>query len=108
MNKTNSLILSYLARAIADHVNNIALKHENGEFLPEITYKNPHLHKRKDELLNLYCDLIIDAGEIFRNYNCNKETKVKLSNWIKTLKASKKLENNLFFDSHFVEIGENH
>ena len=86
----------------------MALKHEDGEFLPEITSRNPHLHKRKSELLNLYCDLIIDAGEIFRSYKCKKEAGTKLKGWVKNLKTSKTLENGLFFDSLLIEIGENH
>lgn len=103
----NSFV-TYLAKTGSKLINDIALKHEGGEFLPEITLKNPHLHKRKQELLKSYCDLLIGISDIFRAYEtCKKEAKIELRKWSKTLKFNKSLEIKLYFDS-FIEGGGDH
>lgn len=99
---------TYLTKTGSKLINDMALKHEDGEFLPEITLKNPHLHKRKQELLNSYCNLLIEIGDIFRLYEiCKKEAKIELIKWSKTLKLNRCLENKLYFDS-LIDIGGDH
>lgn len=65
----DSIVFTYLAKASSKLINEMAAKHEDGEFLPEITLRNPHLHKLKSKLLASYCDLVIEIGEIFNTYS---------------------------------------
>lgn len=100
--------LSYLENLGSQLTKELAQKHEDGEFLPEITNRSPHLHKRKKELLISYVDLLLDVGKAIREYKSKRETKEKIKILAKNLKKSKSLEHKLVFDSFLIELGENH
>lgn len=103
----DSFVLTYLSKASAKILSEVAVKQENGEFLPDIT--NPYFYKKKQELLNNYLDLVIKVGDIFKKYEfCKKTARIELRKWIKSLKSSRSLENKLYFDSHFIDIGGDH
>lgn len=109
MKHEDSVIISYLAKASSRLINEMASKHEDGEFLPEITLKNPHLHKLKSKLLASYCDLIIEIGSICQTYELSKqEARKQFKAWVKNLERSKSLEHKLYFDSLHIDIGGDH
>lgn len=109
MNKDDSVVFSYLASAALKLVNEMAIKHEDGEFLPDITSKSPHLYKAKDKLLASYCDLIIDIGDICNTYKlCKKTARIKFKIWLKNLERSRHAEHKLYFDSSHIDIGGDH
>lgn len=109
MKHKDSIVLRYLAKTGSELINEMALKHEDGEFLPEITRHAPHLHKLKDKLLTSYCDLVADIREVHDAYIvCKQDGKSKFKTWLKNLEHHKRLENKLHFDSCFIDLGGDH
>ena len=85
----------------------ISEKHEDGEFLKEIVLKNPHLYNKAQKLLASYCDLIITMGDIVKlNMECEKAAAAKFDKWIIDLIKHKSIENSLYHDCHFIDLGD--
>jgi hypothetical protein len=94
-----------MAKVGSKLINDISKKINDGEFLPEVINKNPHLARKADHLLRSYCDLIIDLAEIFKSYKGSKNERARIREWIRRFRQSRKLEHDLFHHSYFVEIG---
>lgn len=109
MKHKDSVVLSYLHKTGKQLQDELAAKHEDGEFLPEITHGNPHLHKIKDKLLVSYQDLVVDLYFVYRVYALDRKTgKSRFKDWLRRLERHRSLEHKLHFDSCFVDIGGDH
>lgn len=100
----DDLLLNYAAKKGAQLLKDVRDKHENGEFLLELTAQNPHLYKNVQYVLITYCELISELGFIL----AEKDKKIKMSSWIKKLRKTQTLEKKLFFDCFNIELGGNH
>ncbi len=76
------------------------------EFLTEIALIAPHLHNRKNKVLNSYRNLLSEANMLIATHPFEKD-ETKLVNWKAKLGKVEKLESNLIFDS-LVDLGGNH
>lgn len=109
MKDKDSIVLTYLAKTGSELISEMATKHEDGEFLPEITLNSPHLHKLKEKLLASYCDLVAEISDIYNTYKLSKkEGRTKFRMWLKNLERSRKLEHKLYFDALHIDIGGDH
>lgn len=87
----------------------IAHKHEDGVFLPEITKLNPHYHKEVGHLLKGYCRLLKEISVIFREYeNTQHDIDALIAEWLDKLKAHKSKETKLLLDAMMLDIGGDH
>lgn len=88
----------------------IAFKHEDGVFLPEITRSNPHYHKEVGLLLKGYCKLLKEISVIFHSYEkkSQEDADAMIEQWLDKLKDHRSKETKLLFDSMMVDIGGDH
>lgn len=104
-----SLFLENVAQMGREIFRDIANKHEDGEFLPEVTAANPNLHRETKALLFTYCQLLAELGEVFMLHgHCQIKAKKKLSDLKTKLKANRYKENTLFWKTFNLEIGGDH
>lgn len=105
----DSIVILYLTKTFVNLSEELASKHEDGEFLPHITKHHPHLHKTKEELLSSYCTLIIEIESICNIYSLSrKEARTKFKAWLQKLKHSRRMEHKLHFDACCIDIGGDH
>jgi hypothetical protein len=96
--------LAHMAKIGSDFINELASKHEEGEFLLHLTSQNPHLHKKTQELLNSYCDLIAQLSSVFRKAK-DEHRLAEFEVWLDRLQKNRNLETQLYYDVHHTDIG---
>jgi hypothetical protein len=83
----------------------IANKHEDGEFLPEVN--DPNLHREKQEVLVSYCDLLGELGNIVHE-RCKIRASDRFDLLITRLKENHAKERSLFWKTFNLDIGGDH
>lgn len=103
------LFLDNVAHIGREIFEDIANKHEDDEFLPEITAANPNLHRETNAVLASYCKLLAELGEVFVLHgSCKISAATKMANLKIKLKENRKKENTLFWKTFNLEIGGDH
>jgi hypothetical protein len=106
---THNRTVSHAAKIGSKLISDIANKHEEGEFLKAVAAQNPFLYKKTQVVLDSYCDLLVQLSQIFKKSNeCTIKAEKELEVWLDNLQKTEQLENQLYFDLHLTDIGENH
>jgi len=99
--------LNQVAKVGKEIFNDIANKHENGEFLPEVTAVDPNLHREKQEVLVSYCDTLVELGHVMHE-ECKIKAADKFDTLIAKLKKTRSRERSLFWKAFNLDIGGDH
>lgn len=97
--------LNQVAQVGREIFKDIANKHEDGEFLPEVN--DPNLHKEKREVLVSYCDLLGELGNIVHE-RCKIRASDRFDLLITRLKDNRSKERTLFWKAFNLDIGGDH
>lgn len=99
--------LNQVTKVGRDLLRDIANKHEDGEFLPEVTAVDPNLHREKQEVLFSYCDTLIELGHVMRE-ECKITASDRFDLLIVRLKENHAKERDLFWKAFNLDIGGDH
>jgi hypothetical protein len=97
--------LNQVAKVGREIFKDIANKHEDGEFLPEVT--DPNLHREKQEVLVSYCDCLVELGNVMRE-ECKVRASDRFGVLVERLKENRSKEHSLFWKAFSLDIGGDH
>lgn len=99
--------LNQVAKVGREIFKDIASKHEDGEFLPEVTAVDPNLHREKREVLVSYCDMLGELGNIVHE-KCRVRASDRFDLLVTKLKENRSKERSLFWKAFNLDIGGDH
>ena len=97
--------VNHVAKVGAEILKDIANKHEDGEFLPEVS--DPNLQREKREVLVSYCDMLAELSGIVHD-KCQVRASNRFDFLITRLKENRSKEHSLFWKAFSLDIGGDH